>query len=286
MSIFSNDFFSVAGQKERLANVGNTLLAAVGIKKGGVQSNTGLKPVDTVLSAAASYPFVTAGVVAGGMLVTGTKAPAAFTNVAQPVAGKAISSFSALSGKQKAVAVVSSLVVPPALVTSPKLRSAVASAPSGLVNFGANVGSLVEDPSISNLSKIAKENPVIAAGAVATGLIGAGAAVRGVASIAATAINTGAIRENTGVAAAAGQSVLGAEKGIISSPSVAGNTALAAPVANSEVKTPIIPAGRSVSTTRKRRKTKQKTPSMTQNVKVYNIDDRDINDRKVYKERK
>lgn len=72
--IFQNKFLSVAGQKERIANVGNTLKAAVTLR--GVQSNTGNKTVDTVLSAAASNPYLTAAPIAASKLIAGKAAVA------------------------------------------------------------------------------------------------------------------------------------------------------------------------------------------------------------------
>lgn len=72
MAIFKNKFFSVAGQKERLANVGKTVVSAVS-PGGKVQSNTGLSIIDKPLSAVASHPFISAGVAAAAV----TYAPAA-----------------------------------------------------------------------------------------------------------------------------------------------------------------------------------------------------------------
>lgn len=69
MALFQSNFFSFAGQKERLSNVVQTVKAAVTGK--GVQSNTGVGAVDKVLSTAASNPFVTAGVVAAGVSAAG-----------------------------------------------------------------------------------------------------------------------------------------------------------------------------------------------------------------------
>jgi len=64
-SIFQNKFLSVAGQKERLKNVVQTIKSAV--TGSGVQSNIKSNVVNKVLSTAASHPFITAGVAAAGI---------------------------------------------------------------------------------------------------------------------------------------------------------------------------------------------------------------------------
>lgn len=268
MGIFQNDFFSIAGQKERFANVGNTLLSAVGIRGGGVVSNTGVKPLDTALSAVASHPFITAGVAAA---VINPSSAVAFTKV---VGKAAAGEFSKLSLGGKALTVVATPVIISAVASSSKLQKGIINAPSSLAQFGGNLGSLAEDPTLENLTRVAKDNPVLTAAAGVTGLLAVGTAVRGVAGIIATTMNTNAVKANT------------ANSNIseLYPNSVAGNSALVAPVTDSSIKTPTILAQKGAATSRKRRKTKSKdTGRITQNVKVYNIDDRDVSDRKVYK---
>jgi hypothetical protein len=65
MSIFQNKFFSVAGQAERIRNVGATLASAV--SGGGVQAHTSSKTANKILSTIASHPFISAGVATGGI---------------------------------------------------------------------------------------------------------------------------------------------------------------------------------------------------------------------------
>ena len=268
---FNDSFFSVAGQKERLANAGNTLLSAVGIKGGGVQSNTGVKVLDSVLSAGASHPFLTAGAVATAINPTGAVAGV------KAVGGVVSAEFSKLSLGAKAVTVVSTPVVASALLSSSTLRSSVASTPSALVNFGSNIGNLADNPSISNLTKIAKDNPLISGLAVATGLVATGGAVRGVAGIIAIAQNTSAIKESNKMAEKVVESAVPLTPSITSSP--VGTPILAPPVSTSSV-TP----RRNVGGARRRRKAKE-PQRIVNNVRVYNIDDRDNVDRKVYKGR-
>jgi len=275
-SIFQNEFFSLAGQAERLSNVGNTLLAAVGIKKGGVQSNTGSKVLDTALSAAASHPFITAG--AAAAVVNPAGAGAAIKSAASAVGRE----FSKATLGQKAVAVVSAPVVAGALASSPKLRSAAVEAPSSLASFGGNIGSLAENPTLENLGKLAKENPILTGLAATTGLVAVGAAGRGVAQVVATSLNTSAIRESTKAAAGAVMT----SSSPLNPNSVAGTSALVAPVTDSSVKTPIIPASKGTYTRVKRRKKAKEPQRISQSVRVNITDDRDVSDRKVFKQQR
>lgn len=57
---FQNKFFSLAGQKERIKNVVGVLKAP--FTGGKVQSHTGIKAIDKVLSTAATHPIATAAV--------------------------------------------------------------------------------------------------------------------------------------------------------------------------------------------------------------------------------
>lgn len=67
---FQNPFFSVAGQKERIANVGQVLGIATGLynpNKKSIVATTPIKPLNTALQTVANHPYITAGVVAGGI---------------------------------------------------------------------------------------------------------------------------------------------------------------------------------------------------------------------------
>lgn len=183
-------FFSLEGQKERLRNVKDVLLISTGLKKGELQSNTGVKVIDKTLVAAAEHPFLTAGAIS---VVANPSGAVAVGKKAVEVAG---AEFGKLSLGTKTALLVSAPIVTNALIASPKLREAAINAPDSLANFGSNVGGLVEDPSLKNLEKIAKENPIITTVAGATGLVALGAAGRGVAGIVATVQNTQALKEN------------------------------------------------------------------------------------------
>lgn len=80
-SPFSNKFFSIAGQKERLNNVVQTLSVAVTGKdtsgqKASVVANTGSETANAILSTAANHPFITAGVAATAVTAAGLGATA------------------------------------------------------------------------------------------------------------------------------------------------------------------------------------------------------------------
>lgn len=182
MGIFENSFFSVAGQLERLANVGNTLVAAVTGK--GVQSNTGIKVVDQVLSTAASNPFSTAAIAA--TVVN----PAGAVNAVKSV-------FTALPTSAKVISIVATPVVVGAVVENPKIAVEAAKTPSKLANFGSNASALLANPSVDNLKTLVKENPVIAAGTALAGAAVVGGGLGLAANTAATYFNTQSTNKNT-----------------------------------------------------------------------------------------
>jgi len=192
MSIFQNKFFSIAGQVERLKNVGATLVAAVTGK--GVQANTSNTTVNKVLSTAASNPFTTAAVVA--------------VAAAPKVAASAVTqTFKSLSPTAKVATIVATPVVASAIITNPKIVSKVSETPKALSNFGANVGEFSKNPSADTALTIAKENPVITGALAAGAVLVTGKAITGaVTSVA----NTIAVKENTATTAA----VLATEKAI------------------------------------------------------------------------
>jgi hypothetical protein len=175
MAVFENKFFSAAGQKERISNVGATLKAAVTGK--GVQSNTGIKAVDSVLSAAASRPFTTAAIGAAGFSAAtiGGKATIAAVTT-KPVIGTMI-----------AAPVIGSVV---GQVGVKKSAQAVGNVQSNLSNFAGNIAGFVKDPSWDDFKNIGKENPWLA------GL--SAAAVAGLAGkVVAPMLLTDAVRDNT-----------------------------------------------------------------------------------------
>lgn len=189
MVTFTNPFFSVAGQLERLSNVKNTLVAAVTGQ--GVKADTGNATVNKVLETAASHPFATAAVAATVINPTGALA------AAKTVASSVGKSFAAAPLTTKAAVVVATPIVASAVIQSPKLQSAIVKAPSSLANFGTNVGKLAENPSIAGVKELVKENPILTT-AVAAGAIAAiGGGIGLAANTLATFTNTSATKQNT-----------------------------------------------------------------------------------------
>jgi hypothetical protein len=81
------------------------------------------------------------------------------------------------------------------LKSSPQAQKAVLNTPSALANFGSNIGSAIESPNkIEAIKKVAKDNPVLTAGA---GLLAAGSVGAAVSGVVSTALNTAAVRANT-----------------------------------------------------------------------------------------
>jgi len=174
----------VVPTKAKIENVGATLKAAVTGK--GVQSNTGIKVADKVLSAAASNPFVSAlpigaasaagklGVSGAVSLVTAAPKTAALTTIVAP----AVVSAAATTGLKKSASIVADI-------------------PKDTSNFASN---LVSISSLEDVKDLAKENPILTGATVAgvAAITGKGivSAVSGIANTIATKENTQAIKES------------------------------------------------------------------------------------------
>jgi len=158
---FENKFLSIAGQVERLKNVGAVLTQSLNPfskAKPTVNEEMVKNPViKAAATALVQHPYVTAAVAA-----------APFSSGARSAAAGV---FKSLSPLQKIGTVAAAAVTIPAIVKSPKAASktieAVSSTPAGLVNFGGNVGSFIENPSVSSLKNVFTENPLISTGAAA-----------------------------------------------------------------------------------------------------------------------
>jgi len=179
MAIFKNKFLSKAGQKERIANVKNTLASALTGK--GVQANTKSEKLNKVLSKAASNPFTTALVVAGAKNPTALK-------------GAIKSGVGSLSGKTKAITGAGIIAGGSILISSPKARQTLSNPEQSLKQFGRNTGTLIENPTLQNAQALFKGNPILTSGAIlGTGLI----AGKGLTSAYTSLVNTRAVKENT-----------------------------------------------------------------------------------------
>lgn len=142
----------------------------------GVSGTTGIKPVDKVLTKAASNPYTTAAVVTpvntGKAVIAGFKA--------LPVAGK-----------------ITTVAATPAIIAysaqNPKSIGKVAEAPRKIASAGSDLGDLTKNPSVQGVIDYAKEHPVITGG---LGLIAATTTAKG-AGAAASALNAYETRQNT-----------------------------------------------------------------------------------------
>jgi len=183
-------FFSIEGQKERLANAVMTVKSVINpFKSSKVTAATGSPIVDKVLSAAASNPYIVAGGVAAaasglaaGALKTVTsfassvlpKAAPVVAKVATQLATKVVSSPTAqkVAASTAAVALIS-----PKLITTSNVKSAAAFALNPVAAGTATVHKIVSeqktiftDPNtpIKEKVKLAAKDVLIAGAAVGT----------------------------------------------------------------------------------------------------------------------
>lgn len=170
MGLFTNPFLSLAGQKERLINAGKSIAGAV--QNIGSTLTLGAIPKvkfegNVIATKIAQNPVQTAAVIA--TVANPAGAVAAAKLVATKAAAAVKSVVSSLSPTQKVLAAVATPIAAGAIVSSKKLQSGIATAPSSLANFGSNIGKLVDKPSIKAAKELITENPVL------TGITAAGA---------------------------------------------------------------------------------------------------------------
>lgn len=124
----------------------------------------------------------------GVAAATGVAAAAPIVARAAPSIAKALVPTTA---KGAIIGGTAALVGVPAVIQNPKI---VTSTASGLVNVGSNIGKASKEPSISSITNIVKENPIIS-----TGIIAAGAAPLIPAAVGAigSSRTTSAIKEQT-----------------------------------------------------------------------------------------
>lgn len=234
---FTNPFLSIAGQAERLKNAGAAVLGAVQ----NVASTVTLGAVPKVEFEGNKFAVAIAEKPAQAALVLATLAtPKTAVTVAKQaasgVAKVASSTFSSLSGLQKAAVVAAAPVVAGTLISSEKARSGVINAPTGLVNVGTNIGKLIENPSVSNAATIFKENPILGtAAAVIPALVVGGAVTK----TAVTVANTLAVSKQT----KALESISAAAPTAAALPTVTASPAGAAPAPASNVPQVVAPVG-------------------------------------------
>jgi len=183
---FTNPFLSLAGQKERLANVVNVLGAAINpFDNKKVVANVTNPTAKAALEAAANSPYTTAAIVA-----------TPFSGAARSVVASAASKLGL--GTKVALGAATAVAVP-AVVSSERLRtSAITTAgnltPEKLASFGAQSGKLVDNPTLEGAKKLILDNKAIVGAAGAAAVIATGGKFVGAA---ATLQNTLAVKENT-----------------------------------------------------------------------------------------
>lgn len=160
MSIFSNPFFSVAGQVERIKNVGATLSSALNpFSKDKIIATVSNPVLKSGLEFVANNPYSTA-------LVAAT----AGTTGARTAVVKAVSKLSPITKivtGSVGLATVGVVAGNPATL-NPIIKGASGLTPESILKFGTATGKATKQPSINNITAIAKENPVIT-GALALG---------------------------------------------------------------------------------------------------------------------
>lgn len=214
-----------------------------------------------------------AALIAAPAIVAAPAVRAAATSVASNLGTK----FASAKLTTQAAVVGGSLIAAGAVIREPAATTkALAKAPGSLIDIGGDIAQLAANPSVEGAIALAKEHPVATAGTLTGILAGAGLAGSTLLASAAVRANTKAIVGSTTAAVTAATPQL-----YPSSP--AGETSLVAPVTDSSVKTPIIGTSRSVSPVKRRRKAKE-PQRISQSVRVNITDDRDLNDRKVFKQ--
>lgn len=144
-----------------------------------VSGKSGADIVGEGVIAALGYTSIIAGV--GGIAAKGAAATA--------------KALIPATTKVKVAGAAAALLATGAIVQEPLATAkAVASLPAGVVNVGGNVAQFAASPSLYTAKNIITENPLIASGLAAAGLLAVGG---GIGTAAASLINTSATRQNT-----------------------------------------------------------------------------------------
>jgi hypothetical protein len=191
MSIFSNPFFSIAGQVERISNVGAVLNAAFNpFSKTTVQANVSNPILKTGLETVANHPYIAAGVVAGGAAV-------GLPRIAQTTSYVASSIVKAHPLTTAAAVVTAPISIPfvANILANPKVQKTIAEAPASSAKVGEDISGLINEPSLDNGIKFVKEHPAFSAAAITAALVAIGYSAVTISQILATRNNTKAINE-------------------------------------------------------------------------------------------
>lgn len=178
----------VADQSARLKNVVDVYKSVLTGKGAQVVKSSGSEKLDQLVSSAASHPFISAGIIASAVN------PAAALAALKQGGSKIATEYGQSKLGTKVALGVAAPVVAGALMSSQKVRSEVVNLPSTLTEFGADIGNAIDNPSLSSLGQIVKDNPV-ASSVAAAGILGV--AGLGAASLISNVANTQAVKANT-----------------------------------------------------------------------------------------
>lgn len=180
---------AVMPTKAKIENVGAVLNAAFNpFSKDTVVANVSNPTLKKSLELVANHPYVSAGVVAGG--ITAVTNPSSALSAAKTLIPT--------TTKGKIIAAVAAPIVVGAVAQKPlESAKALISAPSNLANFGGNAANLIASPSVSNLKTLAKENPILTGAAALATAVTVGGGIGLAANTAATFINSQATKANT-----------------------------------------------------------------------------------------
>jgi hypothetical protein len=117
--------------------------------------------------------------------------------ISSAVGSSAFTSIAANPIKSAAIAAITT----PILVSSGKARESIIQTPASVFNFGSNLGSFIDKPSVSTGTTIFKENPVVSSLAVGGSALGLGILGSKLINPIVTAQNTAALRDNTQISA-------------------------------------------------------------------------------------
>lgn len=240
MSIFSS--IGKAIEKQLIVPVANVVGSAISKVTGASYQK---QTAEKAFSSSAGKVYTT---ILGGSAVAAAVGVASIPSVAKAIIPA--------TTKGKIIGTAATLVVGSAALKSEKTADAIFNTPSSLVNFGGNIGELIEDPSYANVKKIVEENPVLSAATAAGAIIGVGAGVGG---LVASAVNTQATRANT-AALQSGQ----VQTLELPSNQVAGGDSVLQ-TDTSQIKTP---ATQSISSRKRKRSKSKKTDGVRQSVRI------------------
>jgi hypothetical protein len=136
---FSNPFFSIAGQKERLTRAGQAMWSAIPfVGGGGLVATTSIKPLNSLLEKASNNVLVTAGVVAAvanpvSLINVAKGAATAFTGASSTIVGAVKSKLPTLLPVAAGTGIIKQAMpqILPSSITTPQTFAPSAGIPNG-----------------------------------------------------------------------------------------------------------------------------------------------------------